>query len=115
MALGIAIGALVAVPIGVAHAGSALLSWSLLPFGLGVAILSSALPYSLEMIALTRLSARTFSVLLSLEPALAALAGAALLGEQLSGQQWVAVAAIIAASGGTALSASKPVAEPLAN
>jgi inner membrane transporter RhtA len=115
VALGIAIGALVAVPIGVAHAGSALLSWSLLPFGLGVAILSSALPYSLEMIALTRLSARTFSVLLSLEPALAALAGAALLGEQLSGQQWVAVAAIIAASGGTALSASKPVAEPLAN
>ncbi len=115
VALGIVIGALVAVPIGVAHAGSALLSWSLLPFGLGVAILSSALPYSLEMIALTRLPARTFSVLLSLEPALAALAGAALLGEQLNGQQWVAVAAIIAASGGTALSVRKPVAEPLAN
>jgi inner membrane transporter RhtA len=113
--LGIVIGALVAVPIGVAHAGTALLSLALLPFGLGVAILSSALPYSLEMIALTRLPARTFSVLLSLEPALAALAGVALLGEQLSAQQWMAIAAIIAASGGTALAATKPVAEPLAN
>lgn len=113
--LGIVIGALVAVPIGIAHAGTALLSWSLLPFGLGVAILSSALPYSLEMIALTRLPARTFSVLLSLEPAIAALAGVAFLSEHLSGQQWVAVAAIIAASGGTALSVRKPVAELVVN
>ncbi|RDI97430.1 threonine/homoserine exporter RhtA [Dyella solisilvae] len=113
--LGILIGALVAVPTGIAHAGSALFSIALLPLGLGVAILSSALPYSLEMIALTRLPARTFSVLLSLEPAVAALAGAAFLGERLNLQQWVAVAAIIAASGGVALSVRKPVTGPLAN
>ncbi|WP_114241014.1 threonine/homoserine exporter RhtA [Dyella sp. C9] len=113
--LGIVIGALVAVPVGIAHAGTALLSPSLLPLGLGVAVLSSALPYSLEMIALTQLPARTFSVLLSLEPAVAALAGVAFLSEQLSTQQWVAIAAIIVATGGTALGASKTVAEPVAH
>ena len=111
--LGIAIGALVAVPAGIAHAGAALFSPALLPLGLGVAFLSSALPYSLEMIALTRLPARTFSVLLSLEPAVAALAGATFLGERLSGLQWLAIAAIITASAGAAFTARLPVAEPL--
>ncbi|GFZ86951.1 threonine/homoserine exporter RhtA [Dyella caseinilytica] len=111
--LGIAIGALVAVPAGVAHAGTALFSPALLPLGLGVAFLSSVLPYSLEMVALTRLPARSFSVLLSLEPAIAALAGATFLGERLSALQWLAVAAIIAASAGAALSARRPMAEPL--
>lgn len=111
--LGIAIGALVAVPIGFIHAGSALLSPALLPLGIGVAILSSILPYSLEMIALTRLPARTFSVLLSLEPAVAALVGAVLLGERLSVTQWVAVVAIITASAGAALTARLTVTEPV--
>jgi inner membrane transporter RhtA len=115
VALGIAIGALVAVPVGFAHAGTALFAWALLPIGLGVAILSSALPYSLEMIALTRLHARTFSVLLSLEPAIAALAGMAFLGERLSTQQWLAIVFIIAASAGAAFEARRPAAEPLAN
>lgn len=105
--LGILIGALVAVPAGIAHAGTALFSPSLLPLGLSVAILSSALPYSLEMIALTRLPARIFSVLLSLEPAVAALMGALFLGERLDGIQWLAVAAIIAASGGVAMGARR--------
>ncbi|GLQ52446.1 EamA family transporter [Dyella flava] len=113
--LGIAIGALLAVPTGFAHAGTALLSPALLPLGLGVAILSSILPYSLEMIALTRLPARTFSVLLSLEPAIAALAGAAFLGERLDTQQWVAITAIVAASAGAAFGVRQPAVEPLAN
>jgi inner membrane transporter RhtA len=113
--LGIAIGALLAVPTGIAHAGTALFSPALLPLGLGVAVLSSILPYSLEMIALTRLPARTFSVLLSLEPAIAALAGATFLGERLDALQWLAIVAIIAASAGAALSARRPVVEPLAN
>jgi inner membrane transporter RhtA len=111
--LGIAMGALLAVPAGFAHAGTALLSPALLPLGLGVAILSSVLPYSLEMIAMTRLPTRTFSVLLSLEPAVAALAGAAFLGERLASLQWLAIMAIIAASAGAAFSARVPVAEPL--
>jgi inner membrane transporter RhtA len=114
--LGTSIGALLAIPFGVAHAGSALLSPSLLPYALGVAVLSSALPYSLEMMALTRLPARTFSTLLSLEPAIAAVAGVALLDERLSVLQWLAIVAIIVAAAGTALSARRPpLTEPLAN
>jgi inner membrane transporter RhtA len=78
--------------------------------------LSSALPYSLEMVALTRLPSRTFSTLLSLEPAVAAVAGVALLGERLSVLQWLAIVAIIVAAAGTALSVSRPtLTEPLAN
>ncbi|EIL98396.1 EamA family protein [Rhodanobacter denitrificans] len=114
--LGTSIGALLAIPFGIAHAGSALLSPALLPYALGVAVLSSALPYSLEMVALTRLPARTFSTLLSLEPAIAAVAGVALLGERLSLLQWLAIATIIVAAAGTALSVQRPaLAEPLAN
>lgn len=112
---GTSIAALLAIPVGVAHAGSALFNPALLPFALGVAVLSSALPYSLEMIALTRLPTRSFGTLLSLEPAFAALAGVALLGERLSLLQWLAIAAIIVAAAGTALSVRKPVVEPLVN
>ncbi|MGN2252600.1 EamA family transporter [Frateuria sp. GZRe12] len=114
--LGISIGALLVIPFGAAHAGSALLSPALLPYALGVALLSSALPYSLEMVALTRLPARTFSTLLSLEPAIAAVAGAALLDQRLSLLQWLAILAIIVAATGTALSVQRPeLVEPLAN
>jgi inner membrane transporter RhtA len=114
--LGTLIAALVAIPAGVAHAGTALLSPTLLPYAFGVAILSSALPYSLEMMALTRLSTRTFSTLLSLEPAIAALAGVTLLDEHLGAQQWLAIAAIVVAAAGTALSVRTPVmTEPLVN
>ena len=105
---GTSIGALLAIPFGVAHAGSALLSPSLLPYALGVAVLSSALPYSLEMVALTLLPARTFSTLLSLEPAVAAVAGVSLLDERLSLLQWLAIVAIIVAAAGTALSVQRP-------
>jgi len=113
---GTAIGALLALPFGIAHAGSALLTPALLPFALGVAVLSSALPYSLEIFALTVLPARTFSTLLSVEPAIAAVAGVALLDERLSVLQWLAIVAIIVAAAGTALSVRKPVlTEPLAN
>ncbi|QNK01609.1 EamA family transporter [Dyella telluris] len=105
---GTSIGALLAIPFGVAHAGSALFSPSLLPYALGVAVLSSALPYSLEMVSLTRLPARTFSTLLSLEPAVAAMAGVMLLGERLSLLQWTAIVAIIVAAAGTALSVRRP-------
>jgi inner membrane transporter RhtA len=115
VALGIAIGALLAVPVGLAHAGAALFSTALLPFALGVAILSSVLPYSLEMIAMTRMHARSFSVLLSLEPAIAALAGMSFLGERLGAVQWLAIAFIIAASAGAASGARQPAVEPLAN
>ena len=103
VALGSAIGALVAVPVGLAHAGTALFSLSVLPFAIGVAVLSSALPYSLEMFGLTRLPSRTVGILMSVEPAMGALLGLAFLGEHLTVFQWLAIAAIIAASMGSVL------------
>ena len=69
--------------------------------GLGVAILSSALPFSLEMIALKRLPAKTFSILMSLEPAFAALSGLIFLAEELTFLQWISISCVIAASIGT--------------
>ncbi|CAH0280294.1 DMT family transporter [Chryseobacterium sp. Bi04] len=69
--------------------------------GLGVAILSSALPFSLEMMALKRLPAKTFSILMSLEPAFAAFSGLLFLSESLTFLQWISIACVIAASIGT--------------
>ena len=107
VALGTLVGALVIVPIAVAHAGARLFSPALLPAALGVAVLSSALPYSLEMFSMTRLPTRTFGVLMSLDPALGALAGLCLLGERLTLIQWLAIGSIILASAGSAAT-SKP-------
>ncbi|QHF27924.1 MULTISPECIES: threonine/homoserine exporter RhtA [Pseudomonas] len=106
-ALGVMIAALFVAPIGIAHAGSALLTPALLPIALGVAILSTALPYSLEMVALTRMPARTFGTLMSIEPAFGALSGLLFLGEVLTVAQWLAIAAIITASVGATLSLRK--------
>jgi inner membrane transporter RhtA len=101
-ALGTVIGALMIVPIGFAHSGAQLLSLSILPAAVGVAVLSSALPYSLEMFAMPRIPTRTFGVLMSLNPALGAVAGLIFLGEMLSLVQWAAIASIVAASAGSA-------------
>ena len=102
-ALGMVIAAGVFVPIGVARAGPSLFSLNILPSGLLLALLSSAIPYSLEMVALTRLPVRAFGALMSLEPAIGALAGAAVLGEHLTPIQWVGIAAVILASLGATL------------
>lgn len=98
---GLIVAALVITPIGVFDAGSALLSKSVLPGGLGVAVLSSALPYTLEMRALRRLSAKSYGTLMSLEPALAALTGFLLLSERLSLLQWTGIVAVMIAALGT--------------
>ena len=95
--------ATVAMGLGMAQATDTLWQWSLLPLGLGIAILSTALPYSLEMMALTRLPTRTFGTLMSLEPALAALSGMIFLGETLKLSQTLALGAIIIASMGATL------------
>ena len=98
LAIAMAIAALVVAPLGLATAGSALLSWDALWRGAGIALLSSVLPYSLELIALRRLSARVFGVLLSLEPAVAALAGLVVLGQRLTRAQLVGLVCVMAAS-----------------
>ena len=108
VSLGLTVAALVALPVGVAHAGAALLSPPLLAIGLGVAILSSAIPISLEMLALQRLPKQAFGIMISMEPAVAALWALVLLGERLSGTQWLAIGLIVAASMGCAASARRP-------
>ncbi|HFV9221325.1 threonine/homoserine exporter RhtA [Enterobacter roggenkampii] len=103
VALGSLIAAIVFVPIGMAQATESIWQWSVMPIGLAVAILSTALPYSLEMIALTRLPTRIFGTLMSMEPALAAISGMVFLGETLTLPQTLALCSIIAASMGSTL------------
>jgi inner membrane transporter RhtA len=104
---GLIIAALLATPIGIVAAGSRLLSADVLPLGLGVAVFSGAFPYTLEMIALRRLSAKTFGTLMSFEPAIAAIAGVVILREHLSALQYLGIGAIIVASAGAVASESE--------
>lgn len=103
VALGSLIAAIIFVPLGMAQATESIWQWSILPVGLAVAVLSTALPYSLEMIALTRLPTRIFGTLMSMEPALAAMSGMVFLGETLTLTQTLALCSIIAASMGSTL------------
>jgi inner membrane transporter RhtA len=112
VSLGLTVAAIVVVPIGLAHAGAAVMSPTVLLVGVCVAALSSAIPISLEMVALKRLPKQAFGVMLSMEPAMAALLGLALLDERLSAMQWLAIGAIMAASMGTAFTAQRPAAPP---
>ncbi|KOV76276.1 transporter [Streptomyces sp. NRRL WC-3723] len=100
LALGMAVAALVAVPFGVADSGTALIQPWVLLAGLGVALLSSVIPYSLDLEALRRIPPRVFGILMSLEPAMAALIGLVVLHESLLWSQWVAVLCVVAASAG---------------
>ena len=105
VALGLSVAAFVVLPVGIAHAGTALLSPAVLGVGLCVAAISSAIPISLEMVALKRLPKEAFGIMISMEPAVAALLALALLDEHLSFTQWLAIALIMAASMGSALTA----------
>lgn len=100
LALGMVVAAMVAVPVGVVETGTALLEPWVLAVGLGVALLSSVIPYSLELEALRRMPPKVFGVLMSLEPAVAALVGLVVLGEVLAPFQWVAVLLVVTASAG---------------
>jgi inner membrane transporter RhtA len=106
VAWGMLAASLFIVPIGASYAGSALLSPFALAAGLAVAVLSSAAPYTLEMIALRRLPRRVFGILVSASPAVAALAGFVVLGERLGGLQWLGIGLVMVACGATSASAS---------
>jgi inner membrane transporter RhtA len=108
VSLGLVAASLVVVPFGVAHAGAALLDWKILAAGLGVAIVSSAIPMSLEMMALKRLPSETFGIMVSLEPAVASLLAMLLLGEMLHMSQWLAIGCIVMASIGSTITARRP-------
>ena len=105
LALGMAVAALVAVPAGVAHSGTALIQPWVLVAGLGVALLSSVIPYTLDLEALRKVPPGVFGILMSLEPAMAALVGLIVLRESLHRSQWIAVLCVVAASAGATRSA----------
>lgn len=100
LAFGMAVAALVAAPFGVVASGAALIQPRVLIVGLGVALLSSVVPYSLELEALRKMPPRVFGILMSLEPAMAALIGLILLKEWLHASQWLAVLCVVIASAG---------------
>ena len=107
VAWGLSVAALVVLPVGVAHAGTALLSPGILLVGLCVAAISSAIPISLEMVALKRLPKEAFGIMISMEPAVAALLALMLLGEHLSFTQWLAIGLVMGASVGCAATARR--------
>jgi len=109
LAPAMALGALLAAPWGIASAGRNLLDPRLLGAGVVVGLLSSALPWSLELEAMRRLPAHVFSVVLSLEPAVAALAGIVFLHQHLALRAWVAIGLVVTASAGAARQRKPPV------
>ena len=101
LAVALGVGTLLVIPAGIAEGGSALGRPSVLFGGVAVALLSSLIPYSLEIVALRRLSAAAFGLLMSLEPAMAALAGVIVLSEHVTGVLLAALVMVIVASVGT--------------
>ncbi|MEV5933810.1 EamA family transporter [Streptomyces sp. NPDC093250] len=100
LALAMGVAAVLFLPLGIAESGTKLLDPTVLALGAAVAVLSSVLPYTLELLALRRLPASTFAVLMSLEPALAATAGFLILDQALSTAEAAAITLVIAASMG---------------
>ncbi|MFH7245280.1 MAG: EamA family transporter [Spirulina sp.] len=100
LALSMAVGGLALLPLGLISEGWTMLSPNILALGLGVAVLASAVPYSLEMAALRRLPVNVFGVLLSLEPAIASMISFLILGETLTLQMMVAIGLVMIAAAG---------------
>jgi inner membrane transporter RhtA len=107
LAIALGVGTFLVIPAGIVEGGDALLRPSVVAGGLGVALLSSLIPYSLELTALRRLTAYRFGLLMSLEPAVAALAGVIVLGEALTTVLAVALVMVVAASVGTTLTSRR--------
>jgi inner membrane transporter RhtA len=112
LALAMLVAGLLTIPAGVAGGGSELLDPGVLATGLGVAVLSSVIPYSLELEALRRLPPNVFGVLMSLEPAAAALAGLIVLGQVLKANEWAGMALVIVASAGATRYAARRTPAP---
>ncbi len=114
LAIALAVGTVVVLPAGLVQGGSALVAPAVVGGGFAVAMLSSLIPYSLEIMALRRLKASRFGLLMSLQPAVAALAGVIVLHEPLTSVLLIAIAMVVTASVGTSLSvrrAAKPLPE----
>ena len=109
VSLGLSVAAITVVPFGVWHAGSALWQPQILLAGLVVGAISSAIPISLEMVALKRLTPGAFGVMTSMEPAVAALLGLLVLNEQLTAPQWLAIGLVMCAAAGSAATSQPTV------
>ncbi|GAA1751531.1 EamA family transporter [Luedemannella helvata] len=105
LALAVAFAGVLVAPLGIVQGGAGLLDPHVLLLGVLVGVLSSAVPYSFDLLALRRLPARVFGVLCSVHPAVAALAGLVVLHQHLSGSQWLAIGLVIVASAGVTLTA----------
>jgi inner membrane transporter RhtA len=114
LVIAMVLGAIVITPVALISAGGALIKPSVLGAGLAIALLSSVIPYRFEIEALRRVQARVFGIWMSLEPAVAALAGVALLSQALSVPQWIAIGCVVVASAGAALGEDKAPAAPQA-
>ena len=102
------VAAVVITPVGVTAGGTALLRPGIVLTGLGIGLLSSIIPYSLEMEALRRIPPRVFGIWMSLEPAVAALVGLVLLGQALAVREWVAMGCVMIACAGASRGAREP-------
>jgi inner membrane transporter RhtA len=107
LAIAMTVGAIVTVPFGIATAGPVIFQPGILLLGAAVALLSSTIPYTLELVALRRLPSATFSILMSLSPAIATTAGFLILGQTFTGVAFLAIGLVITASIGAVLSASR--------
>ena len=108
LTIAMVVAAVVITPVGVAAGGTTLLRPGILLTGLGIGLLSSIIPYSLEMEALRRIPPRVFGIWMSLEPAVAALVGLVLLGQSLAVREWLAIGCVMVASAGAARGAREP-------
>ncbi len=108
LAIAMCVASLAAMPLGIAQGGGQLVQPHALAVGAAVGLLSSAIPYTLEMEALRRIATRVFGVLMSLEPAMAALAGFIVVGQALSGRELAGIALVVLASVGASRSARQP-------
>jgi len=106
LVIAMVIGAIAVTPVAAASAGAALFRPAVLAAGLGIGLLSSVIPYRVEMETLRRVPARIFGICMSLEPAIAALVGVVMLSQALSAAQWLAIGCVMAATAGAALGAA---------
>jgi len=106
------VAAVVIVPVGVTAGRGALLRPSILAIGLAIGLLSSIIPYTLELEALRRVPARVFGIWMSLEPAVAALVGLVMLGQALTVSEWAAIVCVMVACAGAARGSARPSQAP---
>ena len=114
LVIAMVVAAVLVAPVAVVSAGSELLKPAALGTGVAIGLLSSVIPYRFELETLRRVSARVFGIWMSLEPAVAALVGVALLSQALSLPQWIAIGCVVVASAGAALGENRPAPAPQA-